>query len=162
MCQPCQHASISIDVKMIYRHCCFFAVCRNEIRSLRYISRLISTWETFTTNGRHYCVLAGVTCMYFTSEPLRAQVLYVMIGMFNEVRKTLLRFMLNGVRNSIQTKVSLIRMEVLILENLENSEIEEENILYSHPSQYTLDRWIVFEYAHINRKPTVVLIHIIL
>lgn len=82
------------------------------MRCLRNIGRLFSTWETFTTFGRHYCVLASIVCIYFMKEPLRPQILYVMIGLFNEVRKTLLRFMLSGIRYAIAARVSNKRIEV--------------------------------------------------
>lgn len=94
--------------------------------------RLVSVWETFTTNGRHYCVLAAIFCIYWMNKPLRPAYLYVMIGLFNDVRKTILRFMLNAVRNTIQAKVSLERMEVLFVENC---------MIYkrNHNSTYTID-----------------------
>ncbi|XP_052786000.1 ATP-binding cassette sub-family C member 4-like [Mya arenaria] len=90
-------------------------VRRNEVQVLRKISYLSSSWETVTISGRHLFVFAVVVLLVASREPLRARSLFVVIALFNEIGKIILRFTLPGVRNSIAAQVSLIRIQNFLL-----------------------------------------------
>lgn len=108
----CQNVDHMMKVGIILMGA-MFVVARQEIQVLRKISFLYSYWETMTLNGRHFCVVAVVIVVILTGQPLRAEPLYVVIGIFSQLRKLLLRFTLSGYRNAIAGKVSMKRIKVL-------------------------------------------------
>jgi len=89
-----------------------FAICRSEIKSLKKIAHLFSYWETVTLHGRHLCVFAVVILMYLTGHPPRPSVIYIVIGIYNNIRLIIMRFMLSGVRSAIAATVSMNRVKV--------------------------------------------------
>lgn len=77
------------------------------------ISHLRSVWETITFTGRHLCIFPILLCAISSSQIISVAWLFVAIGIFDHIKKCVLRFMLAGFRNAIQTSVSIDRVEVL-------------------------------------------------
>ena len=63
-------------------------------------------------NGRNLCLLPILLFLLLANHHLRADTLYVAVGLLNALRLNVLRFVWLAVRNSVQTTVSFKRIKV--------------------------------------------------
>jgi len=87
-------------------------IYRYECHELTKISRLKSFWQCIGQFGRHICVYAVMVTVVMTKQSVRADWLFVMIGMFSSIGRSVLRMMNVSYRNIIQCRVSIMRSQV--------------------------------------------------
>lgn len=85
---------------------------RSEVHSIQNRSSLLATWEVVIINGRHLLMLATLLCLSFTVEHFQVSSLFMAIALFEKLRLCLLRFLLTGVRTTIELQVSIKRFKV--------------------------------------------------
>jgi hypothetical protein len=63
-------------------------------------------------SGEHVCMLGVLACAVLTDKPITPDWVYIAVGVFNHIRKSLLRFTVAGFASSLQAQVSIKRIEV--------------------------------------------------
>jgi hypothetical protein len=78
----------------------------------RNLTHIWNIFEMINFSGSHVCMIGVSICAILTDKPITPDWVYIAVGVFNHITKSLLRFTLAGFATSIQAQVSIKRIEV--------------------------------------------------
>lgn len=88
------------------------AFCRLETREQRKLFRLKACWDFIGIFGHDICIYAVIVTWAIKGRELKAESLYMMLGLFGHVRRSVLNNMTAAYRNILQGSVSRGRVKV--------------------------------------------------